>query len=589
MDASQLIRVLTGGLQAAEVKSARLIPGQTVRGVVVQLLEQQDALVKLGGVLARARLEVPLPEGASVLLQVQGESERGELLLKPVRSFPRPPVQAASGPNEPVLGGMNDHRRLLEMLRESRMPLTQETLRALAALAAAPEAGSDPEGWHAAMLLVLQRRLPLTESAVGAIRAALRGGPLAAIAGRLAGQLLAAQADAGLPEAARIPLQRALSAARAVLAGAGHLVRAASVSPPAAAPAGLLPEAGAYAAAAGSAPPGRPAGKTADRAALPADAALSAGPGPAAVRGGGREARAARQMFAAGEHLPQGKALSADGRGGAQSPATGAVAASEPGAASAARAASFPRPGEDGAGTASSPGEALVRLLRALGLGYERDVLRLAGDPPGTDGTPDAASAGEKPEGTGDGRPATLKSALLELVRTEGLPAELKDTARQLVQQITGQQLLMTGDRADGFSLVSLIVPLGSEPDSGNAAIHIQSRKGRRGTMDSANCRLLFDLRMEALGPTLIDVRIVDRTISLQVRNNHPRLRQVFDSGRKELAAVLQGLGYPYFTVQYGPYPKNTGDAGEPGRKSALNAGLLLNAAKPYEGMDIRI
>ena len=56
--------------------------GQIVKGVVLQLLSDQEALVNIGGTQVRAKLETPLKQGDVTMLQVQPESNGGQILLE---------------------------------------------------------------------------------------------------------------------------------------------------------------------------------------------------------------------------------------------------------------------------------------------------------------------------------------------------------------------------------------------------------------------------------------------------------------------------------------------------------------------------
>ena len=84
MNISGLIRSLVGDLTASESKVLELKVGQIVKGVVLQLLSDQEALINIGGVQVRAKLETPLKQGDVTMLQVQPESSGGQILLKPL-------------------------------------------------------------------------------------------------------------------------------------------------------------------------------------------------------------------------------------------------------------------------------------------------------------------------------------------------------------------------------------------------------------------------------------------------------------------------------------------------------------------------
>ena len=81
MNISGLIRSLVGDLTASDSKVLELKVGQIVKGVVLQLLSDQEALLNIGGTQVRAKLETPLKQGDVTMLQVQPESNGGQIML----------------------------------------------------------------------------------------------------------------------------------------------------------------------------------------------------------------------------------------------------------------------------------------------------------------------------------------------------------------------------------------------------------------------------------------------------------------------------------------------------------------------------
>jgi hypothetical protein len=185
----------------------------------------------------------------------------------------------------------------------------------------------------------------------------------------------------------------------------------------------------------------------------------------------------------------------------------------------------------------------------------------------------------------------TLKSVLLGLAGSDDVPAPIKDTAQQIVQQITGQQLLLTPDRVALFSHITMFVPFTDGKGNQTASVHIQSRKGPRGELDADNCRLWFDLRMRALGNTLADVQVIDRIVSLQIHNDHPLIGEMLESHREEISAALHQIGYKFISLKSSAYPqRNTSE--EPSRPletAKASDPRLLYKTRPYRGVDVRV
>ncbi|OXM15971.1 hypothetical protein [Paenibacillus herberti] len=140
---------------------------------------------------------------------------------------------------------------------------------------------------------------------------------------------------------------------------------------------------------------------------------------------------------------------------------------------------------------------------------------------------------------------ATLKSTLLQLLEVPDLPAALKDSASQLLQQVTGQQLLLSPERSGTFfSQLTLQLPIRTQDGEATASIHVQTRRGAKGGVDASNCRLLFNLELSSLGATVVDVNIVDKVVSLTVYGSHPDIPLLVEAGRTELTERIQESGY---------------------------------------------
>jgi hypothetical protein len=253
--------------------------------------------------------------------------------------------------------------------------------------------------------------------------------------------------------------------------------------------------------------------------------------------------------------------------------------------------------------TAPNEGEHWIsKLIKAVGVEHEHTILKLP-ERIVLDGQFQAAGGLLDKDPLTPNNPLqeqmksvdTLKGALLMLVQSDDTPTALKETAQQAIQQITGQQLLLNIDRSSMFSNITLFIPLINANGEQTAAIHIQSRKGARGEIDSNNCRLVFDLRMKALGDTMVDVQVVDRIVSLRILNDQPFIQQLLESHREEIAAGLSTVGYQFISLKCGPYPEKgqpveESTAGSMKQDANLSTQLQgMYGRKPYKGMDLRV
>ncbi|MCM3746028.1 flagellar hook-length control protein FliK [Paenibacillus pasadenensis] len=198
-----------------------------------------------------------------------------------------------------------------------------------------------------------------------------------------------------------------------------------------------------------------------------------------------------------------------------------------------------------------------------------------------------ALPAGALAEGQSE---VTLKAALLQLLEQPDVPAAVKEAGNQLMQQITGQQLLLSPERSGiFFSQLSLQLPIKTPDGESTATIQVQTRRGGKGAVDAANCRLLFQLELSSLGTTAIDVHVVDKVVSLTVYGANPVIPQLLEAGRPELNNRLQESGYRLLglrAVEPKPAVQMEGNqAGESGKSSVPSQW----SQDVYRGVDLKV
>lgn len=652
-----------------ESKMLELKTGQVVRGVVQQDLGNQEALISINGMQVRAKLEAPLQQGEATMLQVQGETSTGQVLLKPVVLSGQPSDAGLADLLKAF--GLKDtpaNREMLIAMQGAGIPLTKENAQKFAELLGAKPAEVDAKPWLQAMAVAHMRGLPASGAVIQALTEVLTGGSLSERLNALEQQIhqtLQSQ-DNSLPESVKAGLQKILQLlqqldglgpqaaakggavaqampgsagqASALPGGAGH----AAADPGAAAVNGRVPlpaasagDAGAsaplaQAGARGDAQPAAPGGPgsggfaaelpgTPRGAATGSAAAGSAAAGSSAT--GSPAAAAAAQAPAAGASAAQAPlAASAAPQAGAAGPAQAASAAvtpppagGEPAAQSAAQAAAAASPAgapaSDPAAAgaapppADPPGGWIGSVLKLLGAQHEQLLAR------GTSSAaPDLANPSLQSDGTVSGliRGASetqqnaiqqlqslpgdsLKSLLLMLAKSDDLPASIRETMSQTAQQITGQQLLLSSDRHAPLTHLALFIPFTNEEGRQTASVYIQSRKDGKGTLDKDNCRLVFDLRMQTMGDTLVEVQVVNSIVSLKVHNDHPAVPELLESFREEIAQGMQQIGFQFLSLKCGPFPAKSESTANGLGKGSADMNLSFYQPKPYKGVDYRV
>ncbi|MCP3771704.1 hypothetical protein NLX71_00005, partial [Paenibacillus sp. MZ04-78.2] len=295
MNISGLIRGLAGDAQAAEPKALELKVGQVVKGMVLQVGPEKDAVVNIGGVQVRAQLEVPLKPGEVTMLQVQPESPNGQVVLKPLQSN----VQLSDGSLADIVKtmGLPDspaNRQLVQFLNQTGVTLTKENVQAFAKLQAQMPPNMPQEAWLPSAVVAFQKGLPLTPETVSSVRQAVQGPPFHEVLdqlGQLAGRVL--EGNAALLPQSRELLQNVRQLVQQLRDTASLLIGAKPNGE--GTPAAAQPGAGAGAGAQAAAQPGTGAGAGAQAAAQPgtgAGAGAQAAAQPGTGAGAGAQAAA---------------------------------------------------------------------------------------------------------------------------------------------------------------------------------------------------------------------------------------------------------------------------------------------------------
>ncbi|MFD2612982.1 hypothetical protein [Paenibacillus gansuensis] len=739
MNISSLMRSMVGAVQPAEGKQLELKPGQIVKGKVLQTGPDSEALMNINGALVKAKLETPLEQGQTTLLQVQPESADGQVVLKPVGSSTAVPIAEDSIADVVKTLGLQGMKpgqgeAIVRLLHKEGLPLTKESAEALKLLIQQIPEGTDEGEWLKAATVAMKRGLPVTAETVASLRQVMFGKPLAGTLQDLQSALnqLGSQGIKLSPETTQL-LQKLTALAGEILgegeaavavpakqvlgklgaaetAGSRNLAGDTKPGPGqggTAVPAGRdipVRSSGAAGLDTGSAEPEHRAaasGSTADRVntggnkasngiTLPMQGYVSddkgihpegngtatlqkgdAGGGssiyvtqaqggelhdeaqvknPAAgastsgeaaaqqnVKVGQAEAaasgQAAKEQIAGtpkqgsqpypGGNMPEQSGSVGDSKMNGTLPAvpgaTGtdlrqntaddsiAGGAQHSGAGSELEVQEKQSPSLNGnvssgvTGTTVEENPWIAKVMKLLGIEHEHRVSRFVPMSQSGEGRAGLNSAMQQEilltgnasaqQGTSAASGETVKSLLLQLSQSADLPSGVKDSLQQAIQQITGQQLLMSPDRNHVFSHVTLFIPFKNDQGEQTAAVHIQSRKGEKGELDKDNCRLLFDLHMKALGNTLLDVQVVNKIVTLKIHNDFPAVQELMEESRSDISDALEGFGYQFLSLKCAPYPVtgSSDDIGSSTDEAVLMQSAANYTAEPYKGMDLRI
>ncbi|WP_134684390.1 hypothetical protein [Brevibacillus migulae] len=216
--------------------------------------------------------------------------------------------------------------------------------------------------------------------------------------------------------------------------------------------------------------------------------------------------------------------------------------------------------------TSMNKADLIKELFQRLGVTHERDVAGVIKGDPQT-----------------QARLENVKSMLLQISQAPAgsIPGTLRDAADTLLQQVTGQQLMMVQPPNQAISQVVMQIPFRTPDGDDTAYVQVEAKKREGGDLDPDNCRLFFNLDLEQLGITMIDVAIVNRIVNVQIFNDQPWLEPIVQQARETFSAQLHETGYLLSNMRVQPIPEARGSLPAQSSKASL-----LSA---YKGVDIRV
>lgn len=633
MNIGPLVRSMIGDSKQGESKSLELKTGQVVRGTVLSVSENgQEAVIQVQGVKLHATLETPLQQGQTTLLQVQQPNEDGTVVLKPMNSLPQKMLSGNSLLQVMQSLGLEDtesNRQLLNQMQATGVPLTKENVTLLGQLLTNRPQQVPLAEWIQAAGIALGRGLPVTAQSVAGLHQAIFGPPLHELMSALEdgiNQWLSQQAKGNEQAMSQQNNnQGTLVNHNNTSAGANPTITAGQTSTPNSA----LVEAA-----------NQPMNSKANESLQVAQGQAGASdPKTATAMQKLEQALGQLRQILSSDSLFEPQASNSaktvvDATGGALS----AKQTQESTITMEGKAQSqspLLNQGQAGVNINSEPW--VGRVLKLLGVEHEQQV-HLSQNK-GVVDAPSPSAKAVSPEATGveaqgqeqgkhknieastantsaiannvasskldsatqglnseriafvdkavNQHPTSesLKGLLLQLADADDLPAPLKEVIKQVVQQLTGQQLLLNTDRTTPFAQVTMFLPFFGPDGQQTAAVHIESRRGRKGELDPANCRLWFDLQMKVLGQIMVDVQVADKKVLLKIFSEHDTAGVFLESRKAEIETALEATGYHLLSLKIEQLiPNETEDV--------VNRDLSMAMSytpSEYKGVDYRV
>ncbi|WP_017753738.1 hypothetical protein [Calidifontibacillus oryziterrae] len=172
-----------------------------------------------------------------------------------------------------------------------------------------------------------------------------------------------------------------------------------------------------------------------------------------------------------------------------------------------------------------------IQLFNSLGLNYERSLL----------------FAENKQEI--EANLQTLKPLLMKVLSDEVLTPHLKDKLDQLLQRITGQQLLFSSEQGPVQQLI-MQIPIQLQHFMTDLTIQWSGRRGKNGDIDPDFCRIVFYIDLAHIKETLVDVHVQNRIVNIRVYNETPQLDILVKKLMFSLKENLNKLNYHLSSIK---------------------------------------
>lgn len=171
-----------------------------------------------------------------------------------------------------------------------------------------------------------------------------------------------------------------------------------------------------------------------------------------------------------------------------------------------------------------------------------------------------------------------LKPMLLELMGKD-VPAVVKETAGQLIDKVTGYQLI--SQQTGPIMQMITEIPLRFFNQQVDVTMQYTGRKKADGKVDSSYCRILFYLELAHLEDTVIDINIQNRIMNMSVLNDRAlELMPLIKKAEEPLKEKLRELDYMLMSVHVKALTKED---------KPLWSSPQSISASTYKGVDIKI
>lgn len=155
-----------------------------------------------------------------------------------------------------------------------------------------------------------------------------------------------------------------------------------------------------------------------------------------------------------------------------------------------------------------------------------------------------------------------VKQILLQLINDPTISLKGKEAVEQMVNHITGQQLFLVAEESQFTSpsqfLFQWALDLNNDPHTVYGKI---SSRMKNNKIDPDNCRILLFLNLKDLGELAIDIKIVQRLMSIYLYNDRHdlgKLNNYISEFKPAIKEALNNMGYQLSILQFKEVSKSS-------------------------------
>jgi hypothetical protein len=187
----------------------------------------------------------------------------------------------------------------------------------------------------------------------------------------------------------------------------------------------------------------------------------------------------------------------------------------------------------DEIGTAIEVKQILKKMVQSLGLNYENEIQYWTNDKKVSEKEP----------------LHSLKQLVMTAMTELGSNGKLLEP---ILNRLTGMQLI-SQDLNGPMQQIVMQLPLAFGEKKTDVKLQWSGRKTSNGQIDPDYCRILFNLDLQSLNQTVVDMQIQNRVIHLSVINDSKQIETIVKALTPTLKDKLESIGYKLSFIQVNP------------------------------------